>query len=116
MYSEAQNKATQQYKKAHYKRIPLDVPTLEYQKIKLHCASHNLKVNGYIRSLINADLEAPKAKRNRDFTAETLNLTSEQFDMIKENAERLGYSVRGWLHESCVRLIKAWNEPDEESE
>ena len=40
------------YQKAKLKRIPLDVPVSEYEKIKTHADKHSESVNGFIKRAI----------------------------------------------------------------
>ena len=56
-YSKAQNKATQKYKKASYKRIPLDVRVEEYDVLKEYCDSKGEPINGFIRRIIKEAIE-----------------------------------------------------------
>lgn len=51
-YSEAQRKATDKYKAANYKRIPLDVPIKEYDAIKEAATAAGVSVNGIIREAV----------------------------------------------------------------
>lgn len=51
-YSQAQRKATDKYKAANYKRIPLDVPIPEYEAIKAAAAAAGKSVNGFIRDAV----------------------------------------------------------------
>ena len=60
-YTEAQKKATEKYKQANYKRIPLDVPKPEYEKIKAHSEALGSSVNGFIRRAISETMERDKA-------------------------------------------------------
>lgn len=50
MYKDKQKRA--EYKKTHYKRVPLDVPIYDYEQLKAYCTKNNLKINTFIRSLI----------------------------------------------------------------
>lgn len=56
-YSEAQKKATEKYKKNHYKRVPLDMKQEEYERLKAYCEKAGVSVNGYIRNLINENIK-----------------------------------------------------------
>ena len=56
-YTEAQKKATEKYKQANYKRIPLDVPKTEYEKIKGHSEAQGESVNGFIKRAIKETME-----------------------------------------------------------
>ena len=61
-YSETQKKATAKYKAKEYKRIPLGVRISEYDRIATHCADMGKPINGYIRQLIQRDLDYPGQK------------------------------------------------------
>ena len=56
-YSASQKKATDKYKSAHYKRIPLDVPIEFYDKVKAAADAAGQSVNGYIKSAIEEKIE-----------------------------------------------------------
>lgn len=56
-YSEARNKATKKYKKAHYKRVPLELPLEYYDQIKEHAAARNESVNGFIKRAIQEQMK-----------------------------------------------------------
>ncbi len=56
MPSESQNKATAKYKKANYKRIPLEVKNEDYEIIKAHCQELGKPVNTFIKELIFKEL------------------------------------------------------------
>lgn len=57
MYNEAQKKATEKYKKANYKRIPLDVPIKFYEDVKKYAADNNYSINGLIRELLTEKIK-----------------------------------------------------------
>lgn len=57
-YSEASNKASQRYKAAKIKRIPLDVQIEEYERIKLAAEESKQGVNTYIKEAIRMRMEA----------------------------------------------------------
>ena len=59
--SKAQIKATLKYKNAHYKRIPLDVNTEFYERLKAAAAASGESVNGYIKAAVLARMENEKA-------------------------------------------------------
>ena len=59
-YTAAQKKATEKYKQANYKRIPLDVKLSEYQAIKAAAEAAGCSVNGYIREAVQNRLEQEK--------------------------------------------------------
>lgn len=48
-YSQAQNKASQRYRAAKIKRIPLDVPIDDYNAFKAACDHNGDKVNTVLR-------------------------------------------------------------------
>lgn len=56
-YTEAQKKATEKYKRENYKRIPLDVPKAEYDRIKAHAEGRKESVNGFIRRAVDETME-----------------------------------------------------------
>lgn len=56
-YSEAQNKASQKYKKANWKRVPFDVPNEFYDLIKQAAEQSGEKVNSYIKKAIEQRME-----------------------------------------------------------
>lgn len=57
-YSEAQKKATEKYRQANYKRIPLDVPKEKYDQIKTAADAAGESVNGYIKKAVDARIES----------------------------------------------------------
>lgn len=59
-YSEAQKRATDKYKRANYKRIPLDVPKDKYEQISAAAAKQQESVNGYIKRAIDERMERDK--------------------------------------------------------
>ena len=53
-------KYDQNYAKEHFKRVPLDMPTSEYEAMKENMkAKGETKVNAYIRKLIAKDIQLP---------------------------------------------------------
>lgn len=48
-YSQAQNKASQKYRAANVKRIPLDVPIEEYNQFKQAADKRKEKINTILR-------------------------------------------------------------------
>lgn len=60
-YTEAQKRATEKYKQAKYKRIPLDVTKDYYETIKAAADAAKCSVNGYIKTAIQERLERDKA-------------------------------------------------------
>lgn len=59
--TDAQKKANIKYKERAIKRIPLDVPKAEYEKIKAHSEWMNESVNGFIKRAINEVMEQDRA-------------------------------------------------------
>lgn len=57
----AQRRASVKWQKENYKRIPLDVPFLEYEKIKAEADSAGESVNGYIKKAINNRMQYSRA-------------------------------------------------------
>lgn len=56
-YTEAQKKATEKYKQAKYKRIPLDVPKEKFETIKAAAETAGESVNGYIKRAVDERME-----------------------------------------------------------
>lgn len=54
--TESMKQADYKYKKAHIKRIPLDVPIEFYNEIKTYCEDNGYSVNGFIKSAIQEKL------------------------------------------------------------
>ena len=52
VFTEAQYKATNKWKKANYKRVPLDVPIEFYDALKQHADAAGESVNQYIKRAI----------------------------------------------------------------
>ena len=48
-YSAAQNRASQKYRAAKIKRVPLDVPITEYEAFKTACDAQGDKLNTVLR-------------------------------------------------------------------
>ena len=51
-YSEAQNRASQKYRRKTYKRVPLDLKKEDYANLQAHVASRGESVNGFIKRAI----------------------------------------------------------------
>jgi hypothetical protein len=62
MSTEAQNRATQKYKKEHYKRIPLEVSLDKYTIIKEHTERTGESVNGFIKRAIDETMDKDNNK------------------------------------------------------
>lgn len=58
VYTEANKKADMKYKKAHIKRIPLDVQKEKYDEIKAAADKAGETVNGYIKKAIEQRMES----------------------------------------------------------
>lgn len=56
-YTDAQNKATQKYKAANYKRVPLDMQIADYEEMKAAAEQAGEKVNQYIKIAISQRME-----------------------------------------------------------
>ena len=56
-YSEAQKKATLKYKKEHYERLAIDVPTGKREEYKAVAKSKGLSLNQYVIGLIESDIQ-----------------------------------------------------------
>lgn len=56
-YTEAQKKATLKYKKNHYERLAIDVPTGTRERYKEIAQSKGLSLNQYVIGLIEADIK-----------------------------------------------------------
>lgn len=59
-YNEASYKASQKYRAAKIKRIPLDVQVTDYDKIKSHANERGETVNGFIKRAIDHQIEQDK--------------------------------------------------------
>lgn len=57
LYNDIQKRATEKYKKAHYKRIPLDVPVEFYEQVKDYAKKRGYSVNGLIRELLTEKMK-----------------------------------------------------------
>lgn len=57
VYTEASKKADMKYKKAHIKRIPLDVQREKYDEIKSAADRAGETVNGYIKKAIEERMQ-----------------------------------------------------------
>ena len=62
MPTKAQNKATAKYKKANYKRIPLEIPLDQFSGIKAAADAAGESVNGYIKEAIRQRMESEVRK------------------------------------------------------
>lgn len=51
------------YQQEKLKRIPLDVPKSDYEKIKAHADSRNESVNGFIKRSIAETMERDQANK-----------------------------------------------------
>ena len=58
VYTEANKKADMKYKKAHIKRIHLDVQKEKYDEIKAAADKAGETVNGYIKKAIEQRMES----------------------------------------------------------
>lgn len=56
--TEAQNRATYKYAKAHLKRVPLDLQLSDYEELKQAAEAAGLSVNGFIKAAIKAAIAA----------------------------------------------------------
>ena len=65
-YTAAQKKATEKYKQANYKRIPLDVPKAEYDRIKAYSEAHKESVNGFIRRVVGEAMDRDNAPQSAE--------------------------------------------------
>ena len=57
-YNENKRKYNDQYKKDHFKRIPLDVQKEKYDQIKAAADNVGESVNGYIKKSIDMRIDA----------------------------------------------------------
>lgn len=57
VYTEASKKADMKYKKAHIKRIPLDVQREKYDEIKSAADRAGETINGYIKKAIEERMQ-----------------------------------------------------------
>lgn len=51
-YNDASKKASQKYKAANIKRIPLDMQITQYEAVQIHAKAHGESVNGFIKRAI----------------------------------------------------------------
>jgi hypothetical protein len=49
-----------EYSKKHYKRVPLDMPIDDYNKLKSYCDKKGVGVNPFIKSAINEKMDRDK--------------------------------------------------------
>lgn len=61
-YNENKRKYNDQYKKDHFKRIPLEVQLEKYDQIKAAADNAGESVNGYIKKSIDMRMEAESDK------------------------------------------------------
>ncbi len=54
--TDSQRQAHYKYKKAHLKRVPLDLKLEEYQEVKVAAEASGESVNGYIKKAIRLRL------------------------------------------------------------
>ena len=57
-YSEAQNRATQKYKKTKCHRVPLDLRNEDYDRIKSAADAAGESVSGYIKEAVKRRIES----------------------------------------------------------
>lgn len=57
-YNEKKKKYNAQYKKDHFKRIPLEVQNEKYDQIKTAADKVNESVNGYIKKAVEMRIES----------------------------------------------------------
>ncbi len=48
------------YAKKNYKRVPLDLPIDDYNKLKAYCDKKGVSVNPFIRAAINEKMDRDK--------------------------------------------------------
>jgi predicted HicB family RNase H-like nuclease len=53
------------YAKENLKRIPLDIPKEQYEKIKEHAAKHDKSVNGFIKRAIAETMKRDIAQNEK---------------------------------------------------
>lgn len=69
-------KYDQKYAKDHFKRVPLDMPIEEYEKMKAHMEKLGIKkTNTYLRELISKDIEQSKNITTGDINQQGNNNT-----------------------------------------
>lgn len=61
-YTEASYKATQRYKAAKIKRVPLDMQIAKYEALQTHAAARGESVNGFIKRAIAETMERDQQK------------------------------------------------------
>lgn len=57
-YNENKKKYNDQYKRDHFKRIPLDVQKEKYDQIKAAADKANESVNGYIKKAVDMRMDS----------------------------------------------------------
>lgn len=57
-YNEKTRDYSLKYAKDHLKRVPLDIPTEEYDRIKAAAESAGESINGYIKSAVRSRMES----------------------------------------------------------
>lgn len=55
--TDAQRKANAKYREKAIKRIPLDVPKADYERIKAHSEARGESVNGFVKRAISETIE-----------------------------------------------------------
>lgn len=65
-YNESSYKASQKYRAAKIKRIPLDVQVTDYDKIKTHANERGESVNGFIKRAIGNQIAQDKEEEKTE--------------------------------------------------
>lgn len=52
-YTPKQAQYTMKYAKNNLKRIPLDIPLSDYNRLKTYCNDHGYTINGFIKKLMD---------------------------------------------------------------
>jgi hypothetical protein len=63
-YNEASYKATQKYKAAKIKRVPLDMQISQYEAVQAHAVSQGESVNGFIKRAITETMAREGGEQN----------------------------------------------------
>lgn len=56
-YNEASYEASKKYRASKIKRVPLDMQTADYDRLKAHAESKKESVNGFIKRAITETME-----------------------------------------------------------
>lgn len=83
-YNEKKKAYNQEYTKAHYKRIPLEVQHSKYDEIKAAADSCNEKVNEFIKKSIDNRMNSLPQVRSYDFMKYYNNATDKERELLNK--------------------------------